>query len=240
MDPDDESPGESGRNRPLILLWAAAPLAVALVLVQFVGPEQPSKADSTVASSEAQPVPAAPLPAWPAPSFEPPATPSPTRSDLPGIPPAVGTPPPVSPAARPTELAQPTTPVSTPVAPAFTAVSVEAEAPGNLLAGGAKVASCATCDGGARVRYIDSASYLEVYATLPVAGTRTVTVRYESDGERKASVQVNGGPVTVYPVAGSGGWGTPSAFTFEAHLPAGRNTLRFSGLSPDIDRIIIS
>lgn len=234
MDPDDESPGESGRNRPLILLWIAAPLAVALVLVQIVGPEQPARSGSTVASSEAQSVPAAPLPAWPAPSLESPPTPSTTRSDQPSPSPTVGSLPPLRPAAQPTTLA------STPATPGFTAVSVEAEAPGNLLGGDAGVVDCATCDGGARVRYIDDVNYLEVYVTLPVAGTRTVTVRYESDGERKAAVQVNGGPVTVYPVAGSGGWETPATFTFEAHLPAGRNTLRFSGHSPDIDRIVLS
>ncbi|MFV2021917.1 hypothetical protein [Micromonospora sp. LOL_023] len=240
MDPDDESPGRSGRSRPLILLWAATPLAVALVLIQFVGPEQPSRADSTVAYGEAQLAPAAPLPEWPAPSLEPPSPPSTPRSDQPSPLPATGTPPPLTPAARPTEPAQSTTPASTPAAPGFTAVSVEAEASDNLLGGGAGVVDCATCDGGARVRYISDENYLEVYATLPAAGTRTVTVRYESDGNRKAAVQVNGGPVTVHPVASSGGWETPATFTFEAYLPAGRNTLRFSGYSPDIDRIVLS
>jgi hypothetical protein len=145
----------------------------------------------------------------------------------------------LSPAPDPTTATGPV-PSGTPsAAQPFTPISVEAEAAGNQL-NGAKIASCVTCDGGARVQYVDDVNQLEVYVTLPEAGTRTVAVRYESDGDRTMAVRINDGPTTVHPVTGSGGWETPATVTFEAYLPAGRVAIRFAGHSPDIDRVILS
>ncbi|MFY1635487.1 hypothetical protein ACN27F_19805 [Solwaraspora sp. WMMB335] len=235
MEPEGGPPSGSARSRPLIMLWAAVPLAFALVLIQIVGPDQPSAPGPTVADGEAVTAPEEALPRWPRPSLDP------AESEQTGPLPTAGTSaPPHTPSARPAGSTPAGAPVSTPVVPRFTAVSVEAEAPGNLLAGDAKVADCATCDGGARVQYVHDVNFLEVYVTLPVAGTRTVAVRYESDGQRKIVVQINGGSIKEYPVASSGGWETPATHTFEAQLSAGRNTLRFSGHSPDIDRIVVS
>lgn len=228
------------RNWPRILLLTAMPLTVALIVIQFVRPDQPAVPRSMEADGPAAVAPARSLPAWPTPRLEAVAAPTPAVSTVPTEAAPTGSArPALSSTPAPTTAAGPA-PSSTP-SPArpFTPISVEAEAPGNLL-NGAQVASCVTCDGGARVRYIDDVNYLEVYVTLPEAGTRTVSVRYESDGDRRMAVRINDGPTTVHPVTGSGGWETPATVTFEAHLPAGRVAIRFSGQSPDIDRVIVS
>ncbi|BCB75002.1 hypothetical protein GCM10022251_75670 [Phytohabitans flavus] len=121
----------------------------------------------------------------------------------------------------------------------FTPVSVQAEAPGNRLADGAGVTSCDTCDGGARVRYIGE---LTVYATLPAAGTRTITVTYECDGRRHIEVSTANSEFRLFTLTGTS-WQTPATFTFEANLPAGRVALDFrsnGSSAPDIDKITIS
>lgn len=228
------------------MLWAAVPLSVALVFIQILEPDGSAMPDASTAESGAATTPGDPLPQWPRaqlaqaqsdqaqseqtsrPGEQ--ASPSPTAGN-----PVSST----TPSGRPTRSAEASAPGAAPVTPPITTVSVEAEASSNLLGGGAKVASCATCDGGARVRYIHDTNPLEVYVDLPVAGIRSVSVRYEADEPRDIVVQINGGSIVTYPVNGSGGWETPATFTFEAYLSAGRNALRFSGHSPDIDRIIV-
>ncbi|WP_148083623.1 hypothetical protein [Micromonospora sp. Llam0] len=222
------------------------PLSVALVFIQIVEPDGAAMPDASTAESGAVTTPGDPLPQWPRAQLaqaqsdqaQSEQTSQPQEQASPS--PTVGNPvSSTTPSVRPTGSAEASAPGATPATPPVTTVSVEAEASSNLLGGDAKVASCATCDGGARVQYVNDENYLEVYVDLPVPGTRSVAVRYESDGLRKMGVQINGGPTLTYPVAGSGGWETPATFTFEAHLSAGRNALRFSGHSPDIDRIVV-
>jgi hypothetical protein len=113
---------------------------------------------------------------------------------------------------------------------------VQAEDPANVLGGGAKVTACATCEGGARVRYLGT---LAVPIEVPTAGRRTVTVHYTCDGERELQVAINGGTPTAQWVTGTD-WATPRTFRYTATLPAGRSTLTILNGGPDIDKITIS
>jgi hypothetical protein len=126
--------------------------------------------------------------------------------------------------------------------PTFIPVSVQAEAPGNSVLGGAEVVSCDTCDGGARVRYIAGARELIVYGNANIAGTRTITVSYETDGARTLKVSINGGTAGSLAVNGTS-WVTPLRVSFTAAIPAGGISLTFfndSGPAPDVDKVTIS
>jgi hypothetical protein len=133
-------------------------------------------------------------------------------------------------------------PLSSPSAPTFQPIEIEAEAPGNVITGGAKAIACVPCSGGYRVGYIDTVSTLVVRATLPSAGTRTVSVIYESDGPRLLKVSANGAQVDQRWVTGTG-WEVPQTFQFVAELPAGDVPLTFYddvSPAPDVDAVIVS
>lgn len=124
----------------------------------------------------------------------------------------------------------------------FTPIVIEAEDPANRLTGGAGVTACATCHGGARVRYLCFTCVLEVRAVLPVSGLRTVTVGYEVDGPRSVKVSVNGAPARTWQVTGSE-WTAPRSFQFTAELPAGDLRLAIFNdetPAPDIDVVTVS
>ncbi len=119
----------------------------------------------------------------------------------------------------------------------FRPVTVQAEAA--TLSGGAVAVDCATCDGGARVRYLGRVG---VTVPVPVAGPRTVTVVYEADGVRSLAVTINGTRATVVTTSGSG-WTVPRTVTFTVAFPAGTVNVGFEqgdGNGPDVDRISIN
>jgi hypothetical protein len=124
-------------------------------------------------------------------------------------------------------------------------VAVEAEAAGNTLAGAVAVATCSTCSGGAKVRFIgnSAANYETVNnVTVAAAGNHELTITYEVDGARTFSVSVNGGSAIQVPVSGTS-WSTPASTTVTVALAAGANTLTFanpSAYAPDLDRISVS
>ncbi|MER7166263.1 hypothetical protein ABT336_09380 [Micromonospora sp. NPDC000207] len=121
----------------------------------------------------------------------------------------------------------------------FKPITVQAEDPGNDLGGGAKVAACSACDGGARVRYLGT---LTAYLNNPTAGRRTITVTYQVDGQREIKISVNDRTPTTHVVTGTG-WDKQHTLQYTASLPAGRVSLRFfndTGPPPDIDKITIS
>ena len=123
---------------------------------------------------------------------------------------------------------------------AFTPIGVQAEASGNTLSDGAGVVDCATCDGGARVRWIGR---LDVHLTVPVSGTRKITFLYETDGDRSFDVSINGDPpVAVVKVTGSD-WVTPRSVSITASVPSGSVDIGlygYAGNAPDFDKITIS
>ncbi|GIF66306.1 hypothetical protein Ais01nite_43410 [Asanoa ishikariensis] len=124
----------------------------------------------------------------------------------------------------------------------FVPITVEAEDLDNTLTGGAAPTECATCRGGARVRYLCVSCQVVVRATVPVAGKRTITVVYESDGYRALKVKVNNDPARTFQVGGTD-WTTPRSFRFTAELPAGPvrvSLFNDDTPAPDVDQVVIS
>ena len=125
------------------------------------------------------------------------------------------------------------------------ALTIEAEAAGNTLSGAAAVATCSTCSGGAKVRFIgnNAANYETVNnVTAATAGNHQLTITYELDGTRTFAVSVNGGAPIQVPVTGTS-WSTPASTTVTVSLAAGANTVTFanpSAYAPDLDKISIS
>ncbi|GAA4564061.1 discoidin domain-containing protein [Planotetraspora kaengkrachanensis] len=120
--------------------------------------------------------------------------------------------------------------------------SIEAET--GTLNGSAVAAACATCSGGAKVRFIgnNSANHDTLTVNAATAGTRQLTVYAEVDGTRSFFVSVNGGTGAELPMTGSS-WSTPTTATMNVSLNAGANTLRFynnGANAPDLDKITIS
>ncbi|MEU5549827.1 MULTISPECIES: hypothetical protein [unclassified Micromonospora] len=120
----------------------------------------------------------------------------------------------------------------------FRPLTVQAEAPGNTLGGGAQIATCSACDGGARVRYLGN---LTVFFDVPTAGRRTVTVHYTVDGPRELRVAVNDASQHTFAVTGTA-WDSPRSVQFDATVPAGRVAVRLwsDKSAPDIDKVTIS
>jgi hypothetical protein len=148
-----------------------------------------------------------------------------------------------SPAAPRSPNRSATATATTSPAPApFTPIAVEAEDPHNLLTAPAQAVACGACSGGYRVRYIGGSGKVAVAAQIPVPGPRTITVDYETDGQREIKISSNGALILTRTVTGAG-WDVPQTFRFTAVLDAGSVLLTFyddTSPAPDIDKIIIS
>ncbi|MDI1461289.1 DUF4832 domain-containing protein [Catellatospora sp. KI3] len=119
------------------------------------------------------------------------------------------------------------------------AASYEAEASGNSLAGGAAVASCAACSGGAKVGYVGNNSGTLAFNGIAggTGGAKTITVYYASALARTAVF--NGQPVS-FPATAN--WDTLGSVSFTLNLASGTNTITVtnpSGWAPDLDRITV-
>jgi len=126
------------------------------------------------------------------------------------------------------------------------ATSYEAESAANTVAGGAGVASCSTCSGGAKVGFVGEGGTLTFNGvTAPSAGTYQVTIAY-CDGSatgRQATVSVNGGPAQTLSFTPTGSFTTVAAMTVPLALAAGANTIEFANpaaYAPDFDRLIVA
>ncbi|WP_432992611.1 hypothetical protein [Dactylosporangium sp. CA-233914] len=141
--------------------------------------------------------------------------------------------------------ARTTRPIVSQAAPSLSAsfapISIQAEDPKNQITGGASAVACRTCRGGQRVRYMCAECSLVVHATLPVAGTRTITVYYEADGDRSLKVRINAAAPRTFLVNGPQ-WTVPQSLRFTAELPAGPVQLTLyndQSPAPDLDEIAI-
>jgi hypothetical protein len=124
------------------------------------------------------------------------------------------------------------------------AVAVEAESAG--VGGGAAPASCSTCSGGTKVRWIGNG---RGYVTVTVngvasAGNYPMTITYElGEASRTYYIQVNGGsPRQVTLTSNVTDWNTPLNVTVQIALSAGTNTIKFynpTGNAPDLDRVTV-
>jgi hypothetical protein len=123
--------------------------------------------------------------------------------------------------------------------------SYEAEATGNTLTGGAVVAACSGCSGGAKVGYLGNGSTLTVNSVNGATGGATaVTLYYATAVPRTASVSVNGGAATTVSFPSTGDWNTVGSATVTLNLAAGGgNSIKVANASdwaPDIDRIVVA
>ncbi len=123
-------------------------------------------------------------------------------------------------------------------------VTIEAEASGNTLAGAAATATCSTCSGGAKVRFIgNSAANYEIVngVTVATAGTKQLTITYELSGTRSFFVSVNGATPVEVSVTGTS-WSTPATTTIPVSLQSGANSIKFfndAAYAPDLDKIAV-
>jgi hypothetical protein len=123
--------------------------------------------------------------------------------------------------------------------------SYEAEKSGNVLAGGARIASCSPCSGGKKVGYVGNASGTLTFTGVSVssAGSVSVAIKYASGQARNASLSVNGGSGISLSFGSTGSYTTVGTKTITVTLKSGSNTLKFynnSGWAPDFDRIIVT
>jgi Alpha galactosidase A/Alpha galactosidase C-terminal beta sandwich domain/Alpha-galactosidase, CBM13 domain len=134
--------------------------------------------------------------------------------------------------------------VTVPATPVGT--GYEAESSANTLAGGARVASCSACSGGAKVGYVGNGGTLTFNGiTAPVTGSYQVAIGY-CDGSttgRQAVVSVNGGAGQTLQFTPTGSFGTPGTMTVTLTLNAGTNTIGFANpaaYAPDFDKISVT
>jgi hypothetical protein len=118
----------------------------------------------------------------------------------------------------------------------------EAEASTNTLVGGAAVAGCANCSGGAKVGNLYNGGALRINGiTVPKAGTYQVNIRYVTGDARSATVSANGQNAVTLAFPSSGGWDIPATVTVPVQLHAGTNTIEIDSTtpvySPDIDKV---
>jgi hypothetical protein len=137
----------------------------------------------------------------------------------------------------------PAAPVTSSRPLAFQSITVHAADPANIRTG-ARVIECASCRGGSRVGYIGGPNILAVrVAGVPTAGTRTMTIVYETEEIRTLKVAVNDGTAQTRQLAGAASLLIPATTTLEVFVPAGDSWIRFfndTGSAPDINEIVLS
>jgi len=135
--------------------------------------------------------------------------------------------------------------VTVAVANAATTTSYEAEASGNVLAGGARIATCTPCSNGKKVGFVGNNAGTLTFTGVSsaAAGSATVAIRYASGTARSASLSVNGGTAKALSFAATGSFTTVGTLNVTVTLNAGSNTLKFfntTGWAPDFDRIVVT
>ncbi|TDV35447.1 hypothetical protein [Actinophytocola oryzae] len=180
-----------------------------------------------------------------------PVTPPPSSTTPPSVvttpvlvmPPVVTLSAAASPGTPPAAEPPPRAPVTSSPPPAFQSITVHAADPANLRTG-ARVIECASCRGGSRVGYIGGPNLLAVrVAAVPTAGTRTLTIVYETEEPRTLKVAVNDGTTQTRQLAGAASLLIPATTTLEVFVPAGDSWIRFfndTGSAPDINEIVLS
>ncbi|MCS7483539.1 hypothetical protein ACFFQW_10780 [Umezawaea endophytica] len=178
------------------------------------------------------------------PSSTAPAPPSVVTSTVSVIPtavPPVVTPSAAAPPAHSPEADPPPPATSSQPLP-FRSTTVHAADPANLRSG-ARVIECATCRGGSRVGYIGGPNTLAVrVAGVATAGTRTLTIVYETEEPRTLMVAVNDGAAQSRRLTGAASLLIPATTSVEVFVPAGDSWIRFfndTGSAPDINEIVL-
>jgi hypothetical protein len=124
-------------------------------------------------------------------------------------------------------------------------VAYEAETSGNALEGGASVAGCGGCSGGAKAGNLGgSGSLTYKTVTAPADGTYLMKIDYVDASSGRAIVVTVNGTGFQLPTPGSAdnAWDVAQTVTVPVRLKAGANTVKFgnpSDFAPDIDRIVV-
>ena len=123
-------------------------------------------------------------------------------------------------------------------------MTIQAEASGNTLGGTAAVATCSTCLGGAKVRFVGhgAANTVTIPVTESAAGSHKVTVTGEVSGTRSFQISVNGGTAVTVSLTGTS-FTVPVSASVTLTLPAGKDTITFgnsTAYAPDLDAITIN
>jgi hypothetical protein len=122
--------------------------------------------------------------------------------------------------------------------------TVEAEASGNSLAGGAVIASCGGCSGGSKVGYIGNGGTLTFQQVgSGTAGSHALEITYASAVARTATVSINGGTPTTVNFPATGDWNTVGTVSLSGSLNAAGNTVTIANptdWAPDIDKLKIT
>jgi hypothetical protein len=120
-----------------------------------------------------------------------------------------------------------------------------AAASGNVLGGGAAIASCSGCAGGEKVGDLGGGGTLTYPdVSVPTAGTYLMTLTYvDGDTGRVSVVTVNGTPFNL-PTDGTGDndWSDTQTVTVPVTLKAGQNTIEFANpdnYSADVSQIAL-
>lgn len=189
-----------------------------------------------------------PIPTIAPPAADPNAPPGSTPPSADAWPPTVvpSAPPPLPP--DPTSPpASPTNPPRQPPPPRLAPVSFEAESAVNTLGGSAKIHNVPEASGGHTIGNLGrgSANTLRFNRIgTPAAGTYTLTVFYLSgDGDRIATVKVNGRLIGRVTFPATGDWQTVGSLAVRITLDAGNNSIEFGnpdGPAPDFDRLTVA
>ena len=148
---------------------------------------------------------------------------------------------PSSTAPAPTSTATSVPPTTTATTVAPVTLSLEAEAAGNSLGGGARVVGCDGCSGNAKVGFVGNGGTLRFNGVIaPALGPYRLTISYATREDRVATLSVNGSAGVPIPFPRSGGFDRVRRLTVLVTLRAGGNTLTFANgeaSAPDFDRI---
>ncbi len=80
-------------------------------------------------------------------------------------------------------------------------------------------------------------------AGVPAAGTRTLTIVYETEEQRTLMVAVNDGTPQTRRLAGAASLLIPATTSVEVFVPAGDSWIKFfndTGSAPDINEVVLS
>lgn len=130
------------------------------------------------------------------------------------------------------------------VAPVFPAFRYLADAPGNVLGGGARLANSPELSAGVKVGYVGNGGTLTLNNVMaPTSGTYNVTFFYENgDPSRGANISINGGSATALTFGTSGSWTALTSKTIIVPLLAGSNSIAISNPTapaPDFDSVVV-
>lgn len=130
------------------------------------------------------------------------------------------------------------------IAPVFPAFRFLADAPGNVLGGGARLAESPELSAGLKIGYVGNGGTLTLNNVMaPTSGAYNVTFFYENgDPSRSADISINGGSATALTFGTSGAWNSLTSETITVPLLAGSNSIAISNPTapaPDFDSVVV-